>query len=351
MTKQTRYFIIGSALVLVLGLSVGLVAYYGGFPGFAAQATNVPELQYVPSDAAVVAYVNVHDVMDSQFRRKMQTFEPSGSEKGQQEFRDQTGINIETDIDFVLAYMAPGTGGRHLGAILAHGQFQPDKIKGLLEQHGARTETYRGTTLYEPGETAKEAPGALAFLGPNLVAVGSVDAVKRMVDVHAGGGTGNVMANPELIKLIQSVQGNSNAWAVGRFDALTGEAKLPAQVASQIPAVTYFTASGHVNGGVAGNLSMEAKDGAAAENLRKVIDGFIALGQLQLGATAGGGVQDIIKSLNLQTTTSGTTVAVSFSVSPELLDSLKQLQGVKRAPGAPEPPAPPAPPVPPAVKQ
>jgi hypothetical protein len=344
MTKKTRYFVIGSALILLLGLSVGLVAYYGGFPGFAAQNTAVPELRYVPNDAAVVAFVNVRDVMNSEFRRKIQTLEPAGSEKGQQEFRDETGINIDTDIDFVLAYMAAGTGGNHRGAVLARGHFIPDKITALLVQHGARTEQYGGATLYEPPEGGKEAPGALTFLEPNLVAVGSIDAVKRMVDARRGGAGDTVMGNAELVKLIQSVQGDSNAWAVGRFDALTGQARLPAQVASQIPAVTWFTASGHVNGGVAGSLSMEAKDEQAAQNLSKVIDGFIALGQLQLG-NAGEGAQNLIRSMKLQTSNDGRRVAVSFSLSPELLDALKQLQGGKRGPGTPEPP------VPPSVKQ
>ena len=35
MTKQTRYFLGGSAALLVVGLGTGLVAYYGGgFPSF-----------------------------------------------------------------------------------------------------------------------------------------------------------------------------------------------------------------------------------------------------------------------------------------------------------------------------
>ena len=34
MTKSTRYFLIGSAVVVLLGLGTGLVAYYnGGLPG------------------------------------------------------------------------------------------------------------------------------------------------------------------------------------------------------------------------------------------------------------------------------------------------------------------------------
>ena len=32
MTAKTRYFLIGSVMVLIVGLSIGLVAFYGGVP-------------------------------------------------------------------------------------------------------------------------------------------------------------------------------------------------------------------------------------------------------------------------------------------------------------------------------
>ena len=57
MTKLTRYFLFGSVGFVVLGLTVGLVGYYGGLPGLAfVRAVGPVELQYVPADAAVVAY-------------------------------------------------------------------------------------------------------------------------------------------------------------------------------------------------------------------------------------------------------------------------------------------------------
>jgi hypothetical protein len=89
MSNKTRYFLIGSVLVLVVGLSVGLVAYYGGFPGLAlGQGSGPDELRFVPRDASVVAYVNVREVMNSEFRKKILTMQPAGTERGQQEFRD-----------------------------------------------------------------------------------------------------------------------------------------------------------------------------------------------------------------------------------------------------------------------
>jgi hypothetical protein len=74
MTKRTRYFMGGSAAILVAGLGTGLVAYYGGgFPSLSASRSGPSELSYVPAEAAVVAFANVREVMDSQLRQRLKT--------------------------------------------------------------------------------------------------------------------------------------------------------------------------------------------------------------------------------------------------------------------------------------
>ena len=76
MTKKTRYFMAGSAAILVAGLCTGLVAYYGG--GFQAlSASSGPtELAYVPADAAVIAYADVGAIMSSELRQRIKEAMP-----------------------------------------------------------------------------------------------------------------------------------------------------------------------------------------------------------------------------------------------------------------------------------
>ena len=71
MTKKTRNFVLVSGAILTVGLGTGLVASYMGLPvSLLSSAAGPDELQYVPQNAAVVAYANVRDVMNSEFRQR-----------------------------------------------------------------------------------------------------------------------------------------------------------------------------------------------------------------------------------------------------------------------------------------
>src|SRR5215207_6562553 len=110
MNRTSRLFLMGSGFVLAAGLGTCLVAYYGGGLSTLAspRAVGPDELKYVPEAAAVVAYANVREVMNSEFRQKIRKVLPDNDTKGQEEFQRETGINIEQDIDYVVAWMTPG---------------------------------------------------------------------------------------------------------------------------------------------------------------------------------------------------------------------------------------------------
>ncbi len=87
---------------------------------------------------------------------------------------------------------------------------------------------------------------------------------------------------------------------------------------SQLPPITWFTASGHLNGGIRGVLRAEAADEASANSLRDVARGFLALGKLQAGSRAE--LKTALDSLQLGGT--GKTVALSFEVPAGLVNIL-----------------------------
>jgi hypothetical protein len=336
MTTKTRYFVIVSLLVLGVGMGTGLVAYYVGFPAGAFASRGGPaELGYVPRDASVIAFANVNEIMNSELRHKLRRALPM-QENGQQELQNQTGINLETDIDTVVACMSPDAANAKPGAgmVLARGRFDETKIEALMREHGAHVETYNGKRLIvadakdfadkdAADATAKTHPHtslSLSFRDPGLAAIGSTTLIKSAIDLHKAGnnpqtGLESVTGNEELMTLVKSLD-TSNAWAVGRFDALRTQAHLPANVLSQIPAISWFAVSGHINGGLRGTLRAEARDDESANNLRDVVRGFLALAKLGSGAKPE--LQAMMQSFELGG--SGKTVSLSFAVPAELFD-------------------------------
>jgi hypothetical protein len=318
MTSRTRYFVIASLLVLTVGLGTVLVAYYTGFQMSALGGRGGPqELQYVPNNVAVVAYADVHQVMTSELRQKVHEATAPAAENGQKEFENETGINIETDIDRVVACLDPGPQGQNgTGMVLARGRFNDAKIESLMRAHGASVEDYSGKRII-----TAEAHGSdnltIAFIEPGLVAVGSSPMVRTAIDLQKGGD--NVTRNDELMNLVRSID-TGNAWAVGRFDALRSKARLPESMASQIPPITWFSVSSHINGGVRGVVRAETRDEESANNLRDVVRGFMALAKLQ--ATSKPEYQAMLQSLELGG--SGKTVALSFSVPAQVFDVIGQ---------------------------
>jgi hypothetical protein len=161
----------------------------------------------------------------------------------------------------------------------------------------------------------------LAFLEPGLVAIGDLSAVKNAIDAQLT--AHSITSNNEMMELVGEMGANNNAWAVGRFDVIASQAKLPEQVMSRMPPVKWFAAAGHINGGISGTLRAEARDEKAGEELRAVVNGFMAAGRLtaQTDPMAAG----LINSLQLSG--SGKSVALTFTVPSELLNLIPKAAG------------------------
>ena len=324
MTKQTRYFMAGSAAVLAAGLGTALVAYYaGGFQSVSA-APVANELRYIPADASVVAYADVRGIMDSEFRQQLKAALPD-QQQGQEEFLRQTGIDIERDIDYIVAAVTGGT-PQTGGLLVARGRFPTTQLESLAIQHGGVVEEYRGKKIVSSPVNAENTQFTLAFLEANeLVAMGVKSAVQRAIDAQLD--SQSVTSNNEMMEVVADVSYSNgqmnNAWAVGRFDIIASQAQLPTEIATRMPPIKWFAASGHINGGITGMLRAEAIDEQAADLLRRQVSGLLALGEMVAGTDPKAAA--FAKSLQMSGT--GKTVALSFAVPAELLQLLPQAAG------------------------
>jgi hypothetical protein len=323
MNRKTRFFLIGSGLVVVIGLGTGLVASYTGqLEGLGLSRQT--EFDYLPSDAAAIAYADVHDIMSSEFRQRVRQLIPTGAEKDK--FLQETGIDIEQDIDTVVAGLSTSGEGAAQPLVLIRGRFDSSKVESLATAHGATVRDYRGRRLvvasgfdgHALGSTqgVGQEPG-MAFLEPGLLALGRVDAIERAIDKVDQPGEQDKSA---LMGLVGDVRGTGNAWVVGRFDRLASNPNLPESVRSHLPGIEWVAVSADIGSGVRGFVRADAIDDQAGEQLRAVVTGALAAAKMFGGQDAK--IEAALKAV--QATGSGKTAQVSFVVGPELLDLMQQ---------------------------
>lgn len=329
MSKQTRYFVVTAAAILAVGLTTGLLASYMGLPVAFTSAAGPEELQYVPADAAVVAYANVREIMDSNFRERFRQFEPDTHERD--EFQQRTGVNIDHDIDSVVAAMVVGNGqtpSEKGMLILARGRFDQARLEALAVEHGGKVEDYATTGGARRLITHVNDDGtpdmAIGFLEGDLIAIGGYDAIKKAID--AKGGRNIVSVNGDIMTQIGQIDAG-NAWAVGRFDAIAHDAHVPSEIQQHLPAIQWFSAATHINGGVSGVFKVEARDDESAKNMRDVLNGVLAFAKMQAGAKPE--LKTMVDSLQLSG--DGKNVALSFTLPSELFDALAELKKLEPA--------------------
>jgi hypothetical protein len=327
MTKRTRLFVFVATGILVAGLGTGLVASYMGLQSLNLVGGPGPaELSYVPADAQMLAFANVRGVMDSEVRQKLmqgplaqQGDHPLGG--GARKLQEETGINIETDIESVVV-SASGVEQNTRPLLIARGVIDAGRIEALLRQHGAVVEDYQGRRL-----VVNEGSGnGVGFLEPSVVAVGTPAAVRKSVDAKASGA--NISDNAEMMRLVGDID-DGTTWVVARFDALTSAPQLPAELAKQLPPITWFAAKGHVDGGIRAVVHAETRDETSAKDLREVVQGFVALARLQTAQRPE--FADLMNSFQLGG--EGKTVSLGFAIPAEMIDALAQMHAL-RAPQA-----------------
>jgi hypothetical protein len=263
--------------------------------------------------------------MNSQLRQRFKDLEPSQDEKNQ--FEEKTGLNLEQDVDSIVAAVMPkdGMANNPAGAflILARARYDAARLEALAVEHGAQVTDYQGKRLitHHDNDNANDTADddmAFGFVEADLVAFGSVNAVKASIDARRD--NRNVVSNNDMMKLVNEID-NANAWAVGKFDAIASKAGLPSEIAAAMPQISWFSAAGHINGGVSGTFKAEAKDEATAKNLRDIMGGFLAMAKMQ--AANKPGMQQLADSLVISG--EGNTVALAFSIPSELLDVIESM--------------------------
>ena len=336
MTTRTCCVCLGAGGILAAGLVGGLAAYLqGGLPAAAAQG-RPDQFRYVPADAHFVAFADVRAVMTSDLRERMRDRQPDDEES---EFESRTGIRVARDIDQAVASLAPSASDDADLLIVLSGRFDQQLLEALAVEQGGTVSEYDGHTLVSM--LLGQSRLAMAFVEPGVLALGSEARVLGAIDLVDGGA--DVTSNDRLMTLLTTVDPASNAWAVGELDRPGAGTWMPEGLDTRALRVSAFSVAGRVNGGIRLAVRAETPDETASQNLRDILQGFLALARMQ--ADSQPEVAGILDSVQLGSTPGEHFVSLSLTLPTATVEWLwdRALESAGDAgsvePQLPQPPA------------
>ena len=333
---RSRLVVLSSLIVVGVGVVGALGALYLD-PARAAVGPLPAEGLALPGDAQFVMGFDVHRFVASPFYQRFgKDRQGQGRPPGFTELEEKTGLNPERDVDRIVFAGRAADKGPEGGVVLVSGSFDRTKLSRAIETEGKGV-TYRsheGTTMYLFREGQGARSGAVAFLDDDTLVLGPRASVEATLTNHAGGKV-PMRSNAALVALLESVKPGSTFWAVGDQSVLS---RLPLSVPGAsgqgsitLPPVKSVIVTGDLDPLVAVELTGEAVDNKAAQNLADMVRGLVALASLQ--ASQKPELKDLASAVSV--TTDATRVHVNVRVPYELIDSLSGKRPVA-AIGGPE---------------
>ncbi|HET7745660.1 MAG TPA: hypothetical protein VFM29_00060, partial [Vicinamibacteria bacterium] len=271
--------------------------------------------------------VDVKRFVASPFYQRMKESDPkSGPGAAFKELEEKTGLNPERDLESVyVAGRHPGAAGTPGGVVVVTGTFDRYKLSRSIETSGRKvtTKSVQGVSVYLFDEAkGRGQTGAVGFLEENLLVMGSLDDVEKVIATRATG-QGGIKSNPAMVALLENVRPGSTFWMVGDqsvLDRVRGNVPAPGGgPAMALPGLKSMIVTGDLDPELSLEITGEAQDEAAARQLADVVRGFVALAQLQSSQKPE--LKQLASAVSVTTEASRLRISARFPY--ELLDALK----------------------------
>src|SRR5690242_14505552 len=126
-----------SVIVLIAVLVIGA----GAFAGYHYFNQPPSAVRLLP-DGDLFAYVNLKPA------HFLQSATPQTLGPEYDEFRNETGFDVQHDLDDIAVVVTKGLGGNEVkAAFVAEGRFNPDKVNSFLAKKGVQNENYHGQNI------------------------------------------------------------------------------------------------------------------------------------------------------------------------------------------------------------
>jgi hypothetical protein len=167
-------------------------------------------LSLVPAEANIIGSVDVTRARNSEFGQYLLS-KAQSEDRHFEEMMDQTGFDPRRDLEYLLfATGGPGAAGKPSSfAILARGNFDPERIRLLATAKGATIVTYHGLDMIvHPHDQGQQT--AIGFPEVGVAVMADLDSLKHIIDNRAMPTT----LDPSLQSKINNIGSNNDAWYV-----------------------------------------------------------------------------------------------------------------------------------------
>ena len=217
---------LGKAVVILLCvLAVGL-------PLWAGDTFN-----YLPSDAIVVAHIDVEGLVSSPLTRSAFDKADSITLDGETEsFLEEAGLDLKKDVtEIVVALTESKTESDKSDVLLlVSGRFSPQRLQSATARTGELEMRSWAGKSYFVGPHEEMSRFAVAYYNSGLTVLGSEEAVKRALTAAGGAGTNFLVASP-LGRDLGRISRDATAWIVvdvPRAQRLSGD--VAAKIGDQV---------------------------------------------------------------------------------------------------------------------
>ena len=171
--------------------------------------------------------------------------------------------------------------------ILARGRFDQAQLEALAIEHGGRIEDYdRAAQRCSPIPATRRRAGDGHRVPRVRPRSPSAATTRSRSPSTPGAGSNMVSVNSEMMTPDRSNRRQQRLGGRPFRRHRRQRRQIPAEVRSHLPAITWFSAATHINGGVSGVFKAEARDEESAKNIRDIMNGFIALAKMQADSHA-----------------------------------------------------------------
>ena len=311
------------AMILIAGV-VGSLAFYTNYVANAS-VRNLPEaLSYLPANSQAIFGMNVQKFVSSPAFTKFEDKHGKQFANNLAEFISKTGVDPRRDLSYIVAG-GRALDGRGEAVIVASGHFDSVKITDYINSHSPTIRAdYKGIIVLVPAaDKDSKINKAVAFLTNSELALGEFEAVKAVIDVHAGSAPG-VVTNTTLGPLLAGLNPDEMFWFAGDPASILSKAPTNTPFGTSISAIQNVVGTLNLTDVVSGKIIATARDEDSARKLADVVRGLVALGQLasENNQTLG----ELMKGVNVVQSKNQISLGISFSI-----DLLDKFDGPKQA--------------------